>query len=143
MLLPLFLLLPSAPSACPSPPAALPAALSGWTQRANGPVIGRRFTVTGRFGLPGLDKEAAARTGPAAIVPIEIATAGSYSVILGDAAWVDVMQDGKSLVSTGHDHGPPCSGIRKIVRFTLAPGRYALRLTGMRVATIDALIAKN
>ena len=143
--LPLLLLLQAtpAPAACPTPPVPLPAALSGWSQRATGPAIGRRFTITGKFGLAGLASEAAARPGPAAIVPIEIASAGSYSVVLGDAAWIDLVQGDKAQLSSGHDHGPPCSGIRKIVRFTLAPGRYSLRLSGMRVAAIDALIVKN
>ncbi|MBY0519717.1 MAG: hypothetical protein K2P79_04750, partial [Sphingomonas sp.] len=93
---------------------------------------------------PGWEGIGSANTsGPAAIVAIEIARAGTYSVALGDAAWVDIVQDGKPITSTGHEHGPPCSGIRKIVRFTLAPGRYALHLSGMKAATIDVLISRS
>ena len=36
---------------------------------------------------------------------------------------------GATVVSTAHGHGPPCSGIRKVVDFTLTPGRYVVQLT--------------
>src|SRR3546814_2325418 len=68
---------------------------------------------------------AVSRPGRAALVPIEIATAGTYRVALSEGAWVDMVRDGTSLPSVAHGHGPRCSGIHKIVDFKLAPGRYA------------------
>ena len=49
-------------------------------------------------------------------------------------------RDGKIIGSVAHTEGPPCSGIRKIVDFTLAPGRYALQLSGATKAPTRVLI---
>ncbi|WEK43594.1 MAG: homogentisate 1,2-dioxygenase [Candidatus Sphingomonas colombiensis] len=59
-----------------------------------------------------------------------VARPGRYRVALGNAAWVDVVRDGKSLTSVAHNHGPACSGIRKMVDFDLSPGRYLLQIAG-------------
>ncbi len=60
---------------------------------------------------------------------IAVVTAGTYEVSLGSAAWIDVTTADAVLASTGHGHGPACSGIRKIVRFDLQPGTYDVRLS--------------
>lgn len=69
-----------------------------------------------------------------------VATAGTYRVALAGAAWIDVVRDGKSLESVAHTEGPACSGIRKIVDFTLSPGRYVLQLSGAREVPMRVLI---
>src|SRR3546814_5095624 len=79
----------------------------------------------------------------AALVPIEIATAGTYRVALSEGAWVDMVRDGTSLPSVAHGHGPRCSGIHKIVDFKLAPGRYALQLSAMQTPQVRVLIARG
>lgn len=61
--------------------------------------------------------------------PLEIATAGTYRIALSGKAWIDVVRDGAPLVSTEHQHGPPCSGVAKIVAFRLDPGRYTVQLS--------------
>ncbi|MFY0022699.1 hypothetical protein ABTQ05_22485, partial [Acinetobacter baumannii] len=71
--------------------------------------------------------EERARGGKAAAVEIDVPRAGTYAVALSDAAWIDVNRNDKTQTSTGHDHGPACSGIRKIVAFALVPGHYQLR----------------
>src|SRR3546814_1700941 len=83
------------------------------------------------------------RPGRAALVPIEIATAGTYRVALSEGAWVDMVRDGTSLPSVAHGHGPRCSGIHKIVDFKLAPGRYALQLSAMQTPQVRVLIARR
>jgi hypothetical protein len=131
------------PVACPAIPVALPAPLAGWLDHAAAPMLGKRFTLASVEGLAGLTASEKARPGLAAQVAIMIARAGNYSVALSDAAWIDVTAAGKTLTSTGHGHGPACSGIRKLVRFDLEPGRYSLRLSGVKAATIDMAILQN
>ncbi len=146
LLLPLLLA-----QAAPAPvvtcdqPAELPAALAGWRSPGRVPGIGKAFLVEARdpATVRGLVVTAVSRPGRAALVPIEIATAGTYRVALSEAAWVDMVRDGISLPSVAHGHGPRCSGIHKIVDFRLAPGRYALQLSAMQTPQVRVLIARG
>jgi hypothetical protein len=72
---------------------------------------------------------------------LTVQTAGTYRVALSAGAWIDLAQNGVVLKSVAHTEGPACSGIRKIVDFTLAPGTYALQLSGAKAAEIHVLIA--
>ena len=77
----------------------------------------------------------------AGVYTFNIATPGTYRIALSAGAWIDVVRDGKSIASAAHTEGPPCSGIRKIVDFTLVPGRYTLQLSGAKSAEMRVLIA--
>ncbi|THD37203.1 MAG: hypothetical protein E7773_03985 [Sphingomonas sp.] len=72
---------------------------------------------------------------------VAVTTAGTYRIALEAGAWIDVVRDGKVLESVAHAEGPSCSGIRKIVDFALAPGRYAIQLSGAKAAPMRILIA--
>lgn len=74
------------------------------------------------------------------VYQFNIAAAGTYRIALEAGAWIDVVGNGKSLASVAHTEGPACSGIRKIVDFTLSPGRYTLQLSGAKVAPMRVLI---
>jgi len=63
------------------------------------------------------------------VVALDVAQAGSYRIALGSAAWLDVVRDGQAVMSTAHGHGPDCTGIRKMVDFTLSPGRYLVQVS--------------
>ncbi|GBR27430.1 hypothetical protein AA0473_1433 [Acetobacter orleanensis NRIC 0473] len=56
--------------------------------------------------------------------------AGTYRVMLGSRAWLDVVQDGKTVVSSDHHRGPACSGIGKMVDFPLTAGRAVVEVSG-------------
>lgn len=71
-----------------------------------------------------------------------IKEAGTYRVALGSGAWVDVLSGKTAIQSTGHGHGPECSGIRKMVDFPLKPGRYMLQIAGGGDAILPLLIAR-
>ena len=77
------------------------------------------------------------------VYQVTIVTAGTYRIALEAAAWIDLVRDGKMLPSAGHTEGPACSGIRKIVDFTLEPGRYSLQLSGAKEAPMRILIASK
>ena len=59
-----------------------------------------------------------------------IATAGGYQVTLSDEAWIDVVQNGKEIRSSGFSGQPECPGVRKSVKFALQPGPATLQVSG-------------
>lgn len=71
----------------------------------------------------------------------QVTRPGTYRIALGAPAWIEVVRSGRALPSAAHSHGPACSGIRKIVDYRLAPGRYVLQLTGAAANTLPVLIA--
>lgn len=73
-------------------------------------------------------------------LPVAITCAGTYRIALGDAAWIDLVRDGKVVASVAHDHGPACSSVRKIVDFTLTPGRYTLQISDSAQRVVAVLI---
>ncbi|KQX25910.1 homogentisate 1,2-dioxygenase [Sphingomonas sp. Root50] len=71
-----------------------------------------------------------------------IAAAGTYRIAIGSGAWIDVLREGKAVESTAHGHGPACSGIRKMVDFTLRPGRYVLQIAANGSPTLPLLLTR-
>lgn len=143
--------------ACPATPAALPADLAGWTRMT--PVRAGSAAAT----APALTLDAGARATllPTAAVAYALApqkpgdaassggifaftspATGTYRVAIGTAAWIDVVHDGKAIASSAHTHGPACSGIRKMVDFTLSPGRYLLQIAGNEGATLPLMVTR-
>lgn len=59
-----------------------------------------------------------------------LAAAGTYAVTLSQEAWIDVLQDGKEVRSSGFSGQPDCPGVRKSVKFSLAPGAATIQLSG-------------
>lgn len=66
----------------------------------------------------------------AGMVGFAVAKKRTYRVMLGGRAWIDVVQNGHAVDSTAHHHGPECSGIGKMVDFTLDEGTAVLQLSG-------------
>jgi len=144
----LALMLQVAPAPVCATTAAPPAGLEAWGAPAavtTGPVaIGKGAGLT----LQPVEKVAFARAPDRApkpgsfggVYPFDVATAGTYRIALDAGAWIDVVRDGKSLESVAHMEGPACSGIRKIVDFTLTPGHYALQLSNAGKAPMRVLI---
>lgn len=61
------------------------------------------------------------------IAVVTIAAPGIWSIGLGGAAWIEVVQDGKAVPSSAHSHGDGC--ITKTVVFPLKPGRATIELS--------------
>lgn len=62
--------------------------------------------------------------------------AGTYQVSLSGPGWIDVVQEGKVLASGEHTSAADCDGIRKIVRFDIAEGPFAIMLSNVPSETI-------
>lgn len=54
---------------------------------------------------------------------------GAVQVTLSAEAWVDLVQGGKIVRSTAFSGRTGCPGVRKSVRFTLAPGPAAIAIS--------------
>ncbi|WP_447761181.1 homogentisate 1,2-dioxygenase [Sphingopyxis panaciterrae] len=113
---------------------AAPLAIGRAADAALKPSADVKFAVT-----PGKTGEGESNAG---LLAFTVETAGSYRVALGAGAWVDVAKDGAALVSTAHGHGPQCSGIRKMVDFSLTPGTYLLQIAASPKPSIAVMIAK-
>jgi hypothetical protein len=75
--------------------------------------------------------------------PVSVAKPGRYEIALSGRAWIELVRGGKSIVSAAHRHGPPCSGMAKIVGFDLKPGRYWVQLSEAPEASISAMIVAS
>ena len=139
------LLLQAAPAACPVADAQLPPALAGWTARAERLAPGRAVVLapadpaSSPFAAKHVD---AGKPGKAAVAYFAVAKAGVCGLALDQKAWIDVYGEkgDTALASTGHAHGPPCSTIRKIVRFALKPGRYRALVSGIEKPTARLML---
>lgn len=76
------------------------------------------------------------------LLSVSIAAAGTYQVNLSSGAWIDLLQDGKPVLSTAHAPGPACTGIRKTVQFPLQPGRYVLQLSANADPVIQVMVSR-
>lgn len=153
------------PMACPSDPVDLPPELAAWRSRK--PLLAARDTrsLSGAKIDPGKAIEGGLRPTSemryaqrpekpggsvsfGGLYTFSVAEAGSYRVALGAAAWIDVVKagakagNGSVMTSTAHGHGPDCSGIRKMVDFTLQPGTYLLQISGNAVDRLPLLVTR-
>ncbi len=58
------------------------------------------------------------------------AAAGRYQVTLSAEAWIDMLQDGQEVRSSGFSAQPDCPGVRKSVMFALKPGTLTVQISG-------------
>lgn len=64
------------------------------------------------------------------MVTLDVPATGTYRIMLGNRVWLDVVQEGQTVASTQHQHGPECSGIVKMVDFPLKAGHAVLQFSG-------------
>lgn len=73
------------------------------------------------------------------LLALVIAKAGTYRIALGSAAWLDVIGKDGPLRSIAHGHGPDCTDIRKMVDFTMEPGRYLVQISANGAPSVIVL----
>ncbi len=76
------------------------------------------------------------------LLAVNIAGAGTYQINLSSGAWIDLVRDGKNVLSTAHAPGPACTGIRKTVQFPLEPGHYVLQISANADPTIAVMVSR-
>lgn len=152
---------PAAAPTCGATPAAPPADLAGWSNATRlasaadpagltmatiapgaAEVLTLQPAAKVRLAAPtGARAPAANAAGFSGMVRLKITEPGSYRVALSSPAWIDLVAGGTAVAATGHGHGPACTGIRKIVTFTLQPGDHVLQVFNSREPAVTVLVA--
>jgi len=144
----------AAPDPCASPPL-LAEPWTSWTQSGTATagatgstaprlILGKPVTATLR---PGAQVQFVVRPGKvipksyAGLFSLAVKDAARIGIALSEGAWVDVATGTTALTSAAHDHGPACSGIRKIVWFDLPPGLHTIQITGALKPSISIMAA--
>jgi hypothetical protein len=146
------------PAKCtaPAPP---PLALAGWSHKAELVSATRAAGLDAALLTPGRaaavtlhpTRQVAYVTQPekpggsvahGGMLAVDVAIPGTYQVSLDSGAWIDMLKDGKALVSSAHAPGPACTGIRKTVRFPLAAGHYVIQISANAAPTIQVMVSK-
>jgi hypothetical protein len=78
----------------------------------------------------------------AGLLSLSIADAGTYRVALGTGAWIDLVDNAQAVASSAHAPGPACSGIRKMVDFSLHPGHYTLQISANAEPQTTVLVVR-
>lgn len=124
--------------------------LAGWTRRGatldSGDAVTMATVEPASVRMVGIP--APTKPGRALAIGFSVRAAGSYGLALDQKGWIDVYPEpsaGRStaLASTTHGHGPACSTIRKIVRYTLAPGRYRILVSGLEQPMAKLMLVRN
>lgn len=147
---------PATDPACATVRVAIPPELSGWSERTDltagttaalAPVlvIGKAATVA--LSDRPVRWAATPEKAPAAgthggLLQVEVRTAGTYRLALSDMAWIDVALRGHRVASSAHKMATKCSGVKKLVDFPLARGRYVIQLSGATKASIAAMLVR-
>ena len=77
------------------------------------------------------DREPAAGTF-GAMASVTVPPDGELQFSLSDEAWIDVVQDGKTIKSAAFSGVKTCPGIRKSVRFKLSAGPATVQFSGAK-----------
>lgn len=100
-------------------PCELPRPLAGWSRAGRGLDTGHAVLLAPRDGR--------------IATTVRIRTAGVFGVAIDRDGWIDVAPEGgKPLRIASQGGAPRCSGIRKIVRFSLKPGSYRVTVEKLR-----------
>lgn len=147
---------PATDPKCMTVRVALPPELAGWSTRTpltaaaapNGApalVVDHAADIalsSRKVTLAALPEKMPASGSYAGILQLRIVAAGTYRIALGGKAWIDVVRRQRAIASSAHQMGPMCSGVRKLVDFRLAPGRYVLQLSGAAQPQLAAMIVR-
>jgi len=66
--------------------------------------------------------------------------AGIYTISLSTGAWIDVVQDGHFLKPRAFSGATDCDGIRKTMKYELAPRPFVLQVSGAKENAISIAI---
>ncbi len=66
--------------------------------------------------------------------------AGAYQIAISQAAWIDVVQDGRYVRPSAFSGATDCPGVRKSIRFDLAPKPFAVQISGTTASSVAMLV---
>lgn len=153
--------MPAKPAAsCAAMDASLPAPLADWNGKAaistassaehlmHAPLtLGKGYEAsllnTPKVAMPVQPEKPGGSVAFAGLFSFTVPESGNYSVALGAAAWIDVLEDGKAVTPRSFGHGPECKSIRKIVVFPLKAGAHTLQISANADAKLKLMVAKE
>lgn len=150
---------PGQEPACAKVDADLPAGLAGWADKVDVTSAAAAADLPKAMITPGRASRVALHATREVTYPVQpekpggsvahggllafsISQPGAYRIALSSGAWIDVIRDGQPQISTAHGRGPACSTIRKMVDFSLQPGRYLLQISANADAEIGVLVTR-
>ena len=146
--------------ACASIDAKLPADLADWNAKAalasaTGSADLAKATVTvgkgyeadlpqtPKISYPVQPEKPGGSVSHGGLFEFTVETAGSYTVALGAPAWIDIVENGKTVRPTSFNQGAPCTSIRKMVVFPLQPGKHVLQVSANADPTLKIMVARK
>lgn len=75
-----------------------------------------------------------------AVASVEVPAERAIQISLSGEAWIDVIQDGKAVKSTGYSGVKTCPSVRKSVRFKLAAGPATVQFSGAKKETLKVAV---
>ncbi len=75
-----------------------------------------------------------------AVASVAVPAEGAIQISLSGEAWIDVIQNGHAVKSAAYSGVKTCPGIRKSVRFNLAPGPASIQLSGTKKAELKVAV---
>jgi hypothetical protein len=93
------------------------------------PPLGLSLKLATGVSLPAASLKPVVPAKFAGFVTLAAPLPGDYLVSLSNESWVDVIQNGHSIVATDHSGDPNCPGLRKSVRFTLTAAPVTLEIS--------------
>jgi len=67
----------------------------------------------------------------------------TYKITLSAESWIDVVQDGHTVKSSAFSGATGCEGVRKSVKFELAPQPFTLQLSGASADSIRIVVSSD
>jgi hypothetical protein len=151
---------PAASAACSGPTGGLPAALAGWNKVPVSMTTARDPAEAATLNLP-LEQRIAFRLTasltmqfvhpPSEQMPkqyiysgmasFSVPKDGAYSVMISEANWIDVIQNGEVIRSLEMRGRVPCAKYGKKIDFPLKAGTAIVQFFGAPYETVDVLIA--
>ena len=101
-----------------------------------------RLRRNGEVSFPVLPSKPGGTVSYGGLLRFRVAEAGDYQVSLGSGAWIEVVADGRAVVSTRHSPGPACTTLKKTVVFPLTPGPYTLEVSGNGAEVLPVMVSR-
>ncbi|MGH6674793.1 MAG: hypothetical protein ACRECE_01020 [Xanthobacteraceae bacterium] len=79
----------------------------------------------------------------AGFVQASAPASGTYRITLSHGAWIDVIQDGRTLKSVGFTGAKGCDGIAKSVKFDLDAAPYVIEISGTSAHSIGLVVTPD
>jgi hypothetical protein len=78
----------------------------------------------------------------AGMASFDVPVDGVYAVVLSEANWIDVIQNGRLAESHGMGAFIPCTTMGKRIEYTLKKGEAVVQFSGAPYETVDLMIAR-